>query len=213
MSDSPASKLSKQIPAGTLLFRDGDPGAHMYVIQRGQVRIFTEVGDRQKLLAILGPGDFFGEMALLNQKARTASAEVVEDALLLEIDGQTFGQMLSANREIALRLIQKLAHRLDSANALIDLLMHRDPKARVILGLAHEAEYNGVAGANGSVMVRLEPAALAQQLALPDGEVEAVLARLYRLNIVALEADGFRIPDVLRLHEFLEFLRIRQPAE
>lgn len=211
MSDSPASKLSKQLPAGTLLFRDGDPGAHMYVIQKGSVRIFTEVGERQKLLAVLGPGDFFGEMALLNQKARTASAEVVEDALLLEIDGKTFGQMLAANREIALRLIQKLAHRLDSANALIDLLMHRDPKARVILGLAHEAEFNGVNGEDGSVLVRLDPSALAQQLALPTPEVEAVLARLYRLNIASLQGDGFLIPSVLRLHEFLEFLRIRNP--
>ncbi|MCB9599112.1 MAG: Crp/Fnr family transcriptional regulator [Sandaracinus sp.] len=210
MSKEKLAKLVQEHPAGTVLFRDGDPGHVMYVIQSGRVRIFTEVKDREKLLAVLGPGDFFGEMAILNQKPRTASAEVIEPAKLLVIDPQTFGAMIVSNTEIAVRLIKKLARRLDSANALIDLLMHRDPKARVILGLAHEAEFNGIPEDDGSIVVHLDEAGLANQIGLGVEEVQSVLKRLDRLNIVAVTPEGFRIPDVMRLHEFLEFLQMRE---
>jgi len=204
------AKLAIDAPAGTLLFRDGDEGDEMYVIQRGKIRIFTEVRGQEKQLAILDQGDFFGEMALLNSKPRTASAEVVEDARLLRIDAKTFGAMIVSNTEIAVRLIKKLARRLDSANTLIDLLMHRDPKARVILGLAHEAEFNGEAQPDGSVLVPLDMSGLATQVGLTAEEVAAVLRRLDRLKIVEQTPTGFRIPDVMRLHEFLEFLQMRE---
>lgn len=204
------AKLAQTCPAGTVLFRDGDAGDVMYVLQRGKVRIYTEVRDQQKQLAILGPGDFFGEMALLNDKPRTASAEVIEDSQLLVIDGKTFGSMVLSNAEIAVRLIKKLAKRLDSANTIIDLLMHKDPKARVILGLAHEAEFNGAELEDGSVMVPLDIEGLANQVGLGVDEVQAVLRRLDRLSIVEQRSAGFRIPDVMRLHEFLEFLQMRE---
>ncbi len=204
------AKLAQTCPAGTILFRDGDAGDVMYVLQRGKVRIFTEVRQQQKQLAILGPGDFFGEMALLNNKPRTASAEVIEDSQLLVIDGKTFGSMVLSNAEIAVRLIKKLARRLDSANTIIDLLMHKDPKARVILGLAHEAEFNGELLEDGSVMVPLDMGGLANQIGLSVDEVESVLRRLDRLSIVEQRSSGFRIPDVMRLHEFLEFLQMRE---
>ncbi len=204
------ARLVIDVPAGTLLFRDGDEGDEMYVIQRGKVRIFTEVRGREKQLAILGQGDFFGEMALLNGKPRTASAEILEDASLLRIDAKTFGAMIVSNTEIAVRLIKKLSRRLDSANTLIDLLMHRDPKARVILGLVHEAEFNGEVQSDRSVLVPLDMAGLATQIGLSAEEVAAVLTRLDRLKIVEQTPTGFRIPDVLRLHEFLEFLQMRE---
>ncbi|MEM9071646.1 MAG: Crp/Fnr family transcriptional regulator [Myxococcota bacterium] len=204
------SKLVQKSPAGTILFRDGDAGDDMYVIQQGRVRIYTEVRAQEKQLAILGPGDFFGEMALLNNKPRTASASILEDATLLRIDAQTFGSMIVSNTEIAVRLIRKLARRLDSANTLIDLLMHRDPKARVILGLAHEAEFNGQTAEDGSVIVPLDIGGLSKHIGLTDDEVNAVLRRLDRLQIVQQTESGFRIPDVMRLHEFLEFLQMRE---
>ncbi|MEM6954635.1 MAG: Crp/Fnr family transcriptional regulator [Myxococcota bacterium] len=205
-----AGAVAQKAPSGTMLFRDGDPGDVMYVIQKGRVRIFTEVKDAEKQLAVLGPGDFFGEMAILNDKPRTASAEVVEDATLLAIDGQTLGSMITSNTEIAVRLIRRLARRLDSANTLIDILMHRDPKARVILGLSHEAEFNGVPMDDGSLQVPIDADGLCRQVGLSREEVDAVVQRLSRLGIVQPRGNGFAIPDRMRLHEFLEFLQMRE---
>ncbi len=204
------AKVGRTCPAGTILFRDGEAGSEMYVLTSGRIRIFKEVRGEEKTLATLGAGEFFGEMAILNDKPRTASAQVIEEAEMLVIDGKTFGAMVVSNTEIAVRLIRKLASRLDNANELIDILMHKDPKARVILGLSREAEYSGEPMEDGGVRVPLNHAGLARQVGLPVKEVESVLARLFRLGILEDDEQGFRIPDTLRLHEFLEFLQMQE---
>jgi CRP-like cAMP-binding protein len=206
------ARVGKTYSPGKMLFRDGDPGDAMYVIQDGRVRIFKEVRGEQKTMAYLGPGEFFGEMALLNGKPRTASAEVVEETRILVLDAKTFGGMIRNNGEIAARLIKRLAHRLDSANELVHVLMQRDPKARVLLGLARAVEYEGERLPDGSAVVPLDPEGLAQQLGLTLDEVRAVIRRLYRLGIVEGSLEGLAIPDPTQLDAFLAFLRAREGA-
>ncbi len=204
------ARFGKTCPAGTVLFREDERGDTMYVVQSGRVRITKEGKDGQKTLAVLGAGEFFGEMAILNNKPRTASAEVVEDARLLVLDGKTFEQMVVSNTEIAVRLIKKMARRLDSALALVEILMHRDPKARVILGLSREAEVNGQEREDGSVFIPLALDALAENVGLHVNQVTEVLKRLARLRMVEQTQEGFVVLDVMRLHEFLDFLEMQE---
>jgi len=204
------ARFGKSCPTGTVLFREGDEGTTMYVLQSGRVRISKESKDSSKTLAVLGPGEFFGEMAILNRKPRTATAEVVEAARLLVLDAKTFEAMVLSNVEIAVRLIKKLARRLDNADTLIEILMHRDPKARVILGLSREAEQGGIEQDDGSVLVPLSREDLAAQVGLTPDEIADVLSRLTRLRMVQETPEGFVIEDVLRLSEFLEFLEMRE---
>jgi CRP-like cAMP-binding protein len=206
------ARFGKVCPPGTVLFREGETGKTMYVLQSGRVRI-TKKGigtEPVKLLAELGPGEFFGEMAILNDKPRNATAEVIEEARLLTIDARTFEQMVVGNTEIAVRLIKKLARRLDSANALIEVLMQRDPKARVILGLSREASSVGRKRQDGSIAVPLDTEALASQIGLSEAEVAQTCRRLARLGILEMSDDGLVIKDVDRLHEFLEFLQMQE---
>lgn len=203
------TRFGKQCPVGTVLFREGEVGEDMFVIQAGRIRISKESKSGDKILAVLGPGEFFGEMAILNSKPRTATAEVVEEAKLLVLDAKKFEHMVVGNVEIAVRLIKKLSGRLDAADALIDILMHRDPKARVILGLSREAEAQGKAQEDGSILVELDREGFAQQIGLTPDEAGKVLVRLARLGIAHETEEGFRIPDRMRLHEFLEFVESR----
>src|SRR5688572_24547789 len=154
----------------------------MFVLQSGRVRISKQIRDMTKTLAVLGPGEFFGELAILNGKPRTATAEVVETARLIEIDAKRFEAMVLGNTEIALRLIQKMAQRLNAADELISILMRRDPKARVILGLSREAEAQGEVREDGSVLIPMDRDTLAQELGLSGDEIQGVLARLTRLS-------------------------------
>ncbi len=206
------ARVGKTYDAGTMLFRDGDAGEAMYVIRDGRVRIFKEARGEEKTLAYLGPGEFFGEMALLSGKPRTASAEVVETTRLFAVDAQTFGTMIRSNGEIAVRLIQRMAQRLESANALVAVLMQRDPRARVILGLSRAAEYDGKPADDGSVVVALDAEALAQQTGVSVADVRAVVRRLYRLGIVDGAHQGLTVPDPARLEEFLGFVKATEVA-
>jgi CRP-like cAMP-binding protein len=203
------ARFGKRCPAGTVLFREGEAGEVMYVVQTGRVRISKTGKEGDKTLALLGPGEFFGEMAILNNKPRSATAVVEEDAKLLELDAGTFEQMIVSNAEIAVRLIRKLARRLDAVDGLVDILLHRDPKARVILGLSREAEVNGQLQQDGSVLVPMDRGQLARQFGLDPDEIGSVLARLQRLSIIQETAGGFVVPDRMRLHEFLQFLQNR----
>ncbi|MBX3274386.1 MAG: Crp/Fnr family transcriptional regulator [Sandaracinaceae bacterium] len=209
-SDQLFARFGRTCAPGEVLFREGEPGDLMFVLQSGSVRITKTVKGEEKTLAVLGPGEFFGEMAILNDKPRTATATVEEPTKVLVLGARTFEQMVVSNAEIAVRLIKRLSRRLDSANELIEVLMHRDPKARVILGLSREAQYNGRPQADGSVRVPLGVEELAEQVGLDLPKTQEVVKRLTRLGIARPEGDALIVTDVARLEEFYEFLEMRE---
>jgi len=213
MSDPLFLRFGREFRAGDVLFREGERGEDMYVVQSGLVQILKRVGDEERPLATLGRGEFLGEMAILNDKPRTATAVVLEDARCLVIDSATLEQMISKSSEIALRLVKKLARRLDSADEMIQILLHPDPKARVLLGLKRHAEGFGEETALG-VRVHATATDLAREVGVDQGQVHDVLARLQRLRI-ASEDDigGIVILDLPRLLEFMEFLEMPRRFE
>jgi CRP/FNR family transcriptional regulator, cyclic AMP receptor protein len=212
MSDPLFSRFGRDSCAGEVLFREGERGEEMFVIQSGLVRISKRVAGSERSLATLGRGEFIGEMAILNEKPRTATATVLEDSKLLVIGAKTLEMMISNNAEIALRLIKKLARRLDSADELVRILMNPDPEARVMLGLKRQVETFGEETGTG-VKLRLSAEALAQEVGSDVEHVHDVLRRLTRLQIASQTEGGSAIvvADAGRLLEFLEFLEEPRP--
>lgn len=209
MSDPLFDRWGKEFNVGDVLFREGEAGSVMYVVQSGAVRISKRVGAEEKTLAVLGVGEFIGEMAILNNKPRSATATVTEGPMrCLVIDAQTLSSMVTKNSEIALRLIKKLAKRLDSADALVEILMHRDPKARVLLALSRAAEAFGEQREDG-ILVRVTAAELASQVGVPDEVADELMVRLRRLRIVEPVNEGsVLVPDLSRLEDFIDFLDV-----
>jgi CRP-like cAMP-binding protein len=214
MTDALSARFGRDFAAGTVLFREGETGDEMFVIQSGLVRITKQVGGEERPLATFGRGEFLGEMAILNGKPRTATATVLEEARCLVINGEQLAGMLAKNPEIAIRLVTKLARRLDSADELIQILLNPDPKARVMLGLKRHAESFGEPS-EGGVRILIGPEELAREVGTAVADVRDVLARLRRLRIIAFdEATGsIVVGDVGRLHEFLEFLEMPRRFE
>jgi CRP/FNR family cyclic AMP-dependent transcriptional regulator len=209
MSDPLFQRFGREFRVGDVLFREGEHGEEMYVIQSGIVQILKRVGSSERPLATLGRGEFVGEMAILNDKPRTATAKVLEDARCLVIDAATLEQMVSNSTEIALRLVKKLARRLDSADEMIQLLLNPDPKARVLLGLKRHAEAFGEETGLG-VRIHSSAADLAREVGVEETQVREVLSRLSRLHIASEDEGGggsaIVIMDLPRMLEFMEFL-------
>jgi CRP-like cAMP-binding protein len=250
-------RLAREFPAGTVLFEEGQPGDDMYIVVTGEVELRRQVGDAERVLAVLPSGEFFGEMAILNGRPRSATAVVRSDARLFVIDGTTFEAMLRARPEIALRMIKALATRLDGANHHVELLLLPTANHRVVQCLRHMAEEQlelaaaqpGAPGAGDASRPRrkprsaretilpvpanqvTEPAApvlqgtevlvpkrasdIAARVGLSVEEVNDVLDRLRVARLVlspsdaGLAGDGFIVPEVGRLLEFLEFLNLK----
>ncbi|MFS8069407.1 MAG: Crp/Fnr family transcriptional regulator, partial [Byssovorax sp.] len=150
-----------------------------------------------------------GEMAILNGKPRTATATVVETTRCLVIEAKTLESMVARNAEIALRLIKKLAKRLDSADTLVEILMHRDPKARVMLALARHADAFGEPTEEG-IRIRTTPEDIAREVGVDCSVADEVMARLRRLRLVTEEPGAVVVADIGRLRDFLEFLEMPQ---
>jgi CRP/FNR family cyclic AMP-dependent transcriptional regulator len=196
-------RFGREFPAGMVLFRDGEPGREMFVIQRGRVEITVRAGAVRKLLSTLGPGEFFGEMSILNGAPRSASATCVEDCRLLVVDARTFEAMIRQSSEVAARMIQKLAARLAEADRQIETLMLRDARARVIHYVATTVERSGTRRLDGLV-----PDEVAARLDLTPAQVSEVLTALERAGLVAADAKGLAVPYPERLGQFLEFLQM-----
>lgn len=205
-------RIGREFPAGEVLFREGDVGSEMFVIQAGRVRVTKRIAGGELTIAMLGRGEFLGEMAILNNKPRSATATVVEDASCLVIDAKTLESMIARNAEIAMRLVKKLAARVDAADALVQILMHPDPKARVLLGLKRHAETFGQEGDDG-IWLDVTPQGLAREVGAEDAQVDDVLARLRRLRIVVERDGAIIVSDMGRLLEFLEFVEMPRRFE
>lgn len=207
VDDQLFQRFGKGFPRGTVLFREGDPGKEMYVVQSGRVTIGKRVGDVQKVLTTLGPGEFFGEMSILNNKPRSATATCAEDSRLLVIDAKTFEAMIRGNAEIAIRLIKKLAARLQEADEQIANLLFHDASSRVVHFLATVAERAPAAQAGRRVEV--PPSELAGRLGIRPEQVNEVLQKLLKSKIIGADETGFLVPDVGKLRQFLEFLQLK----
>lgn len=205
-TDPLAARFGRDFRAGEVIFREGDAGRVMFVIQRGRVRISRRFASGERTVATLGPGDFFGEMAILNEKPRAGTAVALDDVRAMELDAATLEGMVERSGDVAMRLIRRLSRRLDSANALIEILLQSDPRARVILGIARAAEESDARDADG-VRVPADVPALARDLGLGADEVAEVVARLLRVRVLRADDDGrWTIPDPQRLREFVELV-------
>ena len=202
-------RFGRTYPKGTVLFREGEKGEEMYVIQGGKVQISMKVRGVEKILSVLQPGEFFGEMAILNSKPRSATAVVAEDAKLLVIDSKTFEAMVRGNAEISLRMIKKLAARLQEADDQIENLLLKDHNSKVVHALARLAETQGTPVERGS-FVRILPEELGQKVGLAVEKVNEVVAKLAKAKIVSATKDGLVVHDAVRLKKFLDFLEMKE---
>lgn len=95
--------------AGDFVFEEGDSGSDMFIIQEGEIEILKTWATEKHRLSVLEPGDFFGEMSLLEDQPREIAARALSDYTLLRIDHTTFDTMVQENPEIAVRMLRKMA--------------------------------------------------------------------------------------------------------
>jgi CRP/FNR family cyclic AMP-dependent transcriptional regulator len=110
----------EDISAGTQLFHKGDSGDAMYLIESGRIRISITDQDAQEVtLADLAQGDFFGEMAIIDGRNRSADARVIQDARLAILSRPSFLSFVRANPDVALEMLSALSERLRRTDELL----------------------------------------------------------------------------------------------
>ncbi|HET6977682.1 MAG TPA: DUF1003 domain-containing protein [Pyrinomonadaceae bacterium] len=143
LDDEAATELrrllsDKKVPQNTRLFKQGDKGDAMYLIESGRVRISIRDDDDQELtLAELAQGDFFGEMSIIDGRQRSADAKVIEDAQFAILSRDAFLSFVRTNPDVALEMLSALTDRLRRTDELLRSRVSRnaneEEKARLTL--------------------------------------------------------------------------------
>ncbi|MDB4970436.1 MAG: Cyclic nucleotide-binding domain protein [Myxococcales bacterium] len=202
-------RFGENYTAGTVLFREGDPGKHMYVIQSGRIELTRRVRGKEAHLATLPAGEFFGEMAIINKHPRSATATALEDSHLLVLDARTFEAMIRGNAEIAIRMIKKLAARLAQANSQVETLLKQDLNHRIVHQLRVLADSRGQSDGPG-VRIDISIDELAETVAATPKDVVDGLERLEKARLIDKQPGSIFIAEVGKLAEFLEFLEMKE---
>lgn len=132
MSDPMFEKFGVVKKRGEIVFCENEPGRTLFFIQSGSVRITKIVSSKEKTLAVLPAGEIFGEMSILESAPRSATAIIEEDARMLELDKDSFNQLVTAQPSIALKLLRIFAQRIGDQKRKIKIIALPDAEARIM---------------------------------------------------------------------------------
>lgn len=206
VDDAAVSALTGQMTTsaaerGSVIFRQGEPGRCLYFILSGKVKLAREDADgREQLVALLGPGDQFGELSLLDPGPRTASATVVTDVRLAQLDKAELERWILEHPDIAMRMLRVLSRRLRRTRAEVTDLVFVDVPGRVAKRLLEFARRFGVTDGSGlRVAHDLTQSELAQLIGASRETVNKALSDFATRGWIRLEKGSVLILDRERL--------------
>ena len=196
-----ASMDTVKIAKGSILFKEGDDGEHLYVIIDGKLKLGTSSGDgRENLLSILGPGEMFGELSLFDPGPRTSTATAVTDAKLLSLSHEKVIPWLKQNPEVSLQLLTRLSQRLRRTNEAVGDLVFSDVPGRVAKALIDLGDRFGKTTPEGLLVNHdLTQEELAQLVGASRETVNKALADFAGRGWLKLDGRSVLIADVERL--------------
>ena len=209
LSDADLSRISNDLhrrryTAGETLFNQGDPGHAVYVVETGRVRIYVPTEDGQEVSVIFyGPGEMFGEMALIEREPRSATAEAMEDTVVLAMGSVQFYRHLRENYQVALNLLQHLSRRLRETTDQVRAMASLDVSRRTIQALLQLAGRQGSAVADGIHLGRLTQQELASLIGTSRESVNRALRALARKGLVEVVQGQIVIRRFEELQELL----------
>jgi CRP/FNR family cyclic AMP-dependent transcriptional regulator len=174
-----------------VVLTEGEMGDSLYMIQSGKVKVV--IGDeegREIILKILGPGDFFGEMSMIDKEPRSASVTTIEPATFLVLSHASFERCVEQQPRIAKVVMQILAHRVREADRKIGTLALMDVYGRVASTLLELAVYT-----NGKLVVgeKLSQQDLANMVGASREMVNRILKDLTERGFISIEAKSITI--------------------
>jgi CRP/FNR family transcriptional regulator len=196
--------VPRSFPAGTRVFHEGDNSDACYIVREGSFRVTREHSDGRAItLATLGPGEIFGELAMLDGDNRSASAEALSDGELLALPANDVRSLLARHPEIALKLVAGLVRRLRAANVRISRQSFQTVPSRVagiLSQLSRELQSNGELG---EVTIRMNQTDLAQLAGTSRESVSRFLAELERAGVVRSGRGRVTVLDPPKLRNYI----------
>lgn len=200
--------LVRSYPKDTMIFSECQSGFDLFIIQEGQVKITKMVDGNEVILAVLKKGDIFGEMALLENKPRSASAIAYDACKLMVVNSQNFNQMVTTQPQLIARLTTTLADRLWAMNRQLENTQIRDPVSKLFDMLALQLEKAKIQVSSGVPhQFDITPEDLANMCGLPLDQQGPVVQSFIRDQRVKLVNNRILISDPVELIKTASYFR------
>ncbi|MCZ6679603.1 MAG: Crp/Fnr family transcriptional regulator [Candidatus Poribacteria bacterium] len=183
-----------------------DPGDVVYLLKEGRVKIYKLSPDGKELtLAILEPGEIFGEMALIDEGPRHTIAETLDDSLLCIIRRRDFELMLKKKPDLAMRVTKLIGIRRREIENQLENLVFRSAPSRLALLLMSLAEKHGVRDSRGIILnMKLSQQELANLIGTARETTSALLNEFKRLSIIDIQHRRIKILDQWQLKKIAD---------
>lgn len=208
-----SNDLVREYPKDTMIFSEAQSGSDMFIIQSGEVAISKIVNGNEVTLALLEKSDMFGEMALLENKPRSASAIAHSDCKVMVINHANFLQMVSSQPQLISRLTTTLAERLWSMYRQLDNANIPEPNNKMIDMLSLQIEKQKIHPENGTKgrQTELTVKDLANMCGIPQNQQPKVIYEFQNVQNaqnIKIQPDGkIYIKDILELTKQAAFIR------
>ncbi len=205
----PTSEMSRKYPRGTMIFCEFQSGAEMFIIQSGTVKITKVLNGTEVTLAILKQGDMFGEMALLSNDLRSASAIANEDCVLLTINKQNFSKMVESQPTMIAKLTTTFAERLwKMQRQLLNSQLIGHPLEKMIDRLSIELEaLNYTENSTESFQTNFTTNDIATMSGLNKQEQAQVMFKFEKMGLWKIEKGKIYIPNCAEVVKQASFNR------
>jgi CRP/FNR family transcriptional regulator len=209
------TKFNRTYKDNEMIFCEHEPGKELFILQSGKVKISKIVNQNEVMLAVLNTGDIFGEMAILDNKPRSASAIASGDVELLAINKANFEGMVKAQPQLATRLITLLSERIWTAYKQLANLLLKDSQARIVDTLMTLSEKNRVKIApKQAYNFEIGTKDLLKMVGLTDPKDELLIADIMKQNkFIRLDMGKIVCSDMSELEKLVQFYHKKASME
>ncbi len=193
---------------GAIIFCEYEPGDTFYLLQSGRVQIVQIMGDLEKNIAILQPGEIFGEMAILEEAPRSATTIALDEVKALEFNRENFEVLMMGNPQIAMKLLKLFVNRIYEQKRLFQTLTLEDVEARVadvFLMLTEKQQQD--TSTTDSMEFKNTVDDLSHWAGIPPGQAREVLNHFVAQRRIELHPDKIIVRNI---NDFARFVAARR---
>jgi CRP/FNR family transcriptional regulator, cyclic AMP receptor protein len=201
-------RFAKTFQKGDIIFCEYEPGDNFYLIQSGRVQIVKIMGEIEKIIDILHPGEIFGEMAILEEAPRSATAVAIDKMTALEFNRENFEVLMQGNPQIALKLLRLFAKRIydQKRRFMILTLDEEDAKIADVFIMLSENYQNDMDEGN-RVELNVSVDDIAHWAGMDPAKCKSVINHFVSQRRIEVLQDRIIIKNINDFHRFVSSRR------
>ncbi len=190
-----------------IIFCEFEPGNEFYFIQKGRVKIVKIINNTERTMDILEDGDVFGEMAILEQQPRSATAVAMDHLRLLKFHRDNFDALLQGNPQLAYKLLVIFSKRIYDAKRRLMILLLDDQQLKVMDVFNMLVESDPRIDPQGEISLNITPQEVASWAGMSESDAQKELTHLHKLDKIELYGDRIKVK---KIREFQRLVAARR---